>query len=70
MPRYFFIVAYSDRKAVTEPLRIELSGDAAAINSARKLFDRLRADPRESASGLTVIVKDAAGEIVYRCPSS
>ena len=70
MPRYYFIVAYPGQEAIDDPIGAMLPGDTAAIESARRILD----DPREGRPPEepepTIIVKNVAGEIVYRFPSN
>jgi len=47
---------------VTTPLR----DDATAIEVARKVFDEFRANLRPEDPQPTIVVKNEAGEVVYR----
>ena len=68
MPRYYFIVTYAD-KELGIPGGSILPGDKAAIEAARKVIDELLAKRPEDPNP-TIVVKNTAGEIVYRYPSN
>jgi hypothetical protein len=69
MPRYYFILAYSDQE-MSVPSRVTAPGDDAAIATARNAIDALRAELGPEHSKPTMIVKNASGEIIYRYPSN
>ncbi len=69
MPRYFFILAYAHRE-LSDPKGLILPSDEAAIAAARKVIDELRAEQEPQDPNPTIVVKNAAGEIVYRYPSN
>jgi hypothetical protein len=69
MPRYFFTVTYPDQE-IDDPEGTLLPSETAAIEYARRVIDSLREEQKPDNPGPTIIVKDAAGEIVYRFPSN
>jgi hypothetical protein len=69
MPRYFFILAYSDQE-MGDPTAVMASGDDAAINAARNAIDALLAELGPEDPSPTMVVKNEAGEIIYRFPSN
>jgi hypothetical protein len=70
MPRYFFTLTYPDQEIVDDPDGTLLPSEAAAIGYARRVIDDLREEHRLEAPGLTIIVKNEAGEIIYQFPSN
>jgi hypothetical protein len=69
MPRYFFILAYPDQKT-SDPSGLMAPGDDAAITAARNAMDALLAELRPEEPNPTMVVKNEAGEIIYRYPSN
>ena len=69
MPRYFFTVTYPDLE-IDDTEGTLLSSDNAAIEYARRVIDSLREDQKPENSGPIIVVKNAAGEIVYQFPSN
>jgi hypothetical protein len=70
MQRYFFTVVYSDRTEVRDLQGTRLQNDAAAIHVARRVFNDFCADRGPEDPNPTIIVKNEAGEVVYRYPSN
>ena len=69
MPRYFFILVYPD-KELRDPGGAIFPSDEAAIEAARKVIDELLAERQPEDPNPTIVVKNAAGEIVYQFPSN
>jgi hypothetical protein len=69
MRRYFFTVTYPDQE-IDDPDGTLLPSETAAIEYARRVIDDLREDHKSEDSRPTIIVKDDAGEVVYRFPSN
>jgi hypothetical protein len=69
MPRYFFILAYPDLET-SDPSAVMAPSDDAAITAARNVIDALRAELGPEEPNPTMIVKNEAGEIIYRYPSN
>jgi hypothetical protein len=69
LPRYFFVLAYPDRE-LRDPGGAIFSSDEAAIEAARKVIDELLAERQPEDPNPTIVVKNAAGEIVYQYPST
>jgi uncharacterized protein DUF6894 len=69
MPRYFFILAYSDQE-MGDPSGVVAPGDDAAITAARNAIDALLAELGPEDPKPTMVVKNEAGEIIYRYPSN
>jgi hypothetical protein len=70
MPRYFFIVGFGEQE-IDDPEGVALSGDAAAIEYARKIIDDLRNDRRlEDTPNPVIAVKNAEGDVIYRFPGN
>ena len=69
MPRYFFILSYTDR-VIGDPAGTVLPSDEAAIGAARKIIDDLLEDSGPGEPRPTIIVRNEAGEIVYQFPSN
>jgi hypothetical protein len=67
VPRYFFIVAYSDRE-FDDPDGTLLPGDEAAIDYARRLAEELREDRQPGEPDMTMIVKNVDGVVIYSAP--
>ena len=67
MPRYFFIVAYSDRE-FDDPDGTLLPGDEAAIDYARRLAEELREDRQPGEPDMTMIVKNVDRVVIYSAP--
>ena len=70
MPRYFFTVIHSDQEELWDRKGTPLRDDATAIEVARKVFDEFRAKRRPEDPLPIVIVKNVAGEVVYRFPAN
>jgi uncharacterized protein DUF6894 len=70
MPRYFFIMTFSDQREIDDPEGTRLPDDDAAIQYARRLIDDLNEDQLPGEPEPTIIVKNEAGEVVYRFPSN
>ena len=70
MRRYFFTVVYSDLTELRDSRGTPLRNDAAAIDIARRVFNDFRADRGPEDPNPTIIVKNVAGEVVYRYPSN
>jgi hypothetical protein len=68
MPRYFFNVVYTDGAEIRHLGGTRLRSDAAAIEAARQVIDDLRACRQPEDPQPTIIVKNDAGEVVYRFP--
>jgi hypothetical protein len=66
MPRYFF--AYSDQE-MGDPSGLMAPGDDAAITAARNVIDALPAGLPPEDPSPTMVVKNEAGEIIYRSPA-
>jgi hypothetical protein len=69
MPRYFFTVTYPDQE-IDDTEGTLLSSDNAAIEYARRVIDSLREDQKPENSGPTIVVKNVAGDIIYRFPGN
>jgi hypothetical protein len=70
MPRYYFILAYADQE-MGEPSGVPAPGVDAAITAARNvIIDALRAELGPEDPKPTILVKNEAGEIIYRYPSN
>jgi hypothetical protein len=69
MPRYFFILTYSDQE-MGDPRGVTAPGDDAAIAAARYAIDAFRAELGPEEPSPTIVVKNEAGEIIYRYPSN
>jgi hypothetical protein len=69
MPRYFFILAYSDQE-VGDPSGVSAPDDDAAITAARNAMDALRAELGPEDPHPTIVVKNEAGDTIYRYPSN
>ncbi len=69
MPRYFFILAYPDNE-IGDPKGMILPSDEAAIKAARQAIDEMLADRGPNDPNVTAIVKNGAGEVIYRFPSN
>jgi hypothetical protein len=69
MPRYFFILAYSDQE-MGDPSGVAAPGDDTAITAARNAIDALLAELGPEDPKPTMVVKNEAGEIIYRYPSN
>ena len=69
MPRYFFILTYSDQE-MGDPSGVTAPGDGAAIAAARNAIDAFRAELGPEELSPTIVVKNEAGEIIYRYPSN
>jgi hypothetical protein len=69
MPRYFFILAYSDQE-MGDPSGLMAPGDDAAITAARNAMDALLAELGPEEPNPTMVVKNEAGEIIYQYPSN
>ena len=67
VPRYFFIVAYSDRE-FDDPDGTLLPGDEAAIDYTRRLAEELREDRQPGEPDMTMIVKNVDGVVIYSAP--
>ena len=70
MPRCFFNVVYTDGAEIRHLEGTRLRSDAAAIEAARQVIDDLRAGRQPEDPQPTIIVKNDAGEVVYRFPSN
>ena len=70
MPRYFYTAIYSDRTELRDSKGTRLQNDAAEIEVARRVFNDFRADRGPEDPNPTIIVKNEAGEVVYRYPSN
>jgi hypothetical protein len=70
MPRYFFIVAYPNEREISELDGVPLLNDTAAIKYAHAVIDALRRNslPREPKP--RIVVKNVAGEVVFRFPTN
>jgi hypothetical protein len=66
MPRYFFSVVYPDLTELADSRGTLLQNDAAAIRIAARVFNDFSAD----RGNPIVIVKNEAGEVVYRYPTN
>ncbi len=66
MPRYFFSVVYPDLTELADSRGTLLQNDAAAIRIAARVFNDFCAD----RGNPIVIVKNEAGEVVYRYPTN
>ena len=69
MPRYFFILVYPDQE-IGDPHGVTAPSDEAAIGAARKVIDELLAERGPEDPNPTIVVKNEAGEIIYRYPSN
>jgi hypothetical protein len=67
--RYFFILAYSDQE-IDNPSGVMAPGDDAAITAARNVMDALLEGFGPEGPNPTIVVKNDAGEIIYRHPSN
>ena len=70
MPRYFFIVAYADQRAVDDRDGTALPDDTAAVEYARRLIDDLRDEVLPGEAEPTIILKNDEGKTIYRFPAS
>jgi hypothetical protein len=70
MPRYFITVVYTDRGEITDPKGTQFKDDTAVIEAARRVIDDLRAARRPDDPKPTVVVRNEAGEVIYRFPSN
>ncbi len=70
MPRYFISVVYTDRAEIRDPRGTRFKDDAAAVEVARKVIDDLLAACQPDDPKPTIVVKNEAGEVVYRYPSN
>ncbi len=68
MPRYFFTVIYSDQAQICDCRGTPMRSDATAAEVARRVFDEFRVNLRPNDPQPTIIVKNEAGEVVYRSP--
>jgi hypothetical protein len=59
-----------DQREIGDPEGTRLPDDDAAIQYARGIIDDLNEDQLPGEPGATIIVKNEAGEVVYRFPSS
>ena len=66
MPRYFFTVIHSDQEEFWDRKGTPLRDDGTAIEIARRIFNEFRANRRSEDPPPIVIVKNEAGEVVYR----
>jgi hypothetical protein len=69
MPRYFFILTYPDQE-IGNPGGVIAPGNDAAIPAARNVMDALLARLGPEDPNPTIVVKNEAGEIIYRYPSN
>ena len=70
MPRYFFILVYPDPEMIGDPHEVIAPSDEAAIGAARKVIDELLAECGPEDPNPTIVVKNEAGEVIYRFPSN
>jgi hypothetical protein len=68
MPRYFFILVYPDR-IISDPRATVLRNDEVAVGTARTIIDGLLEDSGPGEPRPIIMVRNAAGEIVYQFPS-
>jgi hypothetical protein len=69
MPRYYFIIAYPDQE-IGDPYGTLLPNDATSIEYARRVINDLREDLRPEDPAPAIVVKNAAGEVVFRFPNN
>jgi hypothetical protein len=69
MPRYFFVFEYADRQ-IDDPEGVVFPSDADAIEYARETIDDLRKDHRPEDRVPTIVVKNTAGDVLYRFPDN
>jgi hypothetical protein len=69
MPRYFFLLAYPDQE-IGDPHGVIAPSDETAIEAARKVIDELLAERGPEDPNPTIVVKNEAGEVIYRLPSN
>ena len=69
MPRYFFTVTYPDQE-IEDPDGTLLPSEIGAIEYARRVIDSLREDQKPENLWPTIVVKNEAGEVIYRFPSN
>jgi hypothetical protein len=67
VPRYFFVIASAGHE-MDDRTEALLPNDNAAIEYARRIIDDLREEHPDDV--LSIIVKNAADEVVYRFPGN
>ena len=69
MPRYFFILVYPDQE-IGDPRGVIVPSVEAAIGAARTIIDELLAERGPEDPNPTIVVKNEAGEVIYRFPGN